>query len=213
MALKLEIHPEYSKLPESAIRAIFLGEVHYFTGKRCTKNHLSPRYASSGNCVQCIADKRGKVSINKSGKSSKRSLANHELAMKAHEAGKLIYESTDSCPAGHYQRYTSSNNCFQCSQASNEKRLKSARWRRIEKEYGLTQSEFDAMLSNQNHQCSICFSALHEKNTHIDHSHSTGKVRSLLCNKCNQAIGLLNEDTEILTSAINYLLKHKYATS
>jgi len=39
----------------------------------------------------------------------------------------------------------------------------------------------------------------------IDHCHSTKKVRGLLCNKCNQAIGLFGENEEKLNSAINYL--------
>jgi len=43
----------------------------------------------------------------------------------------------------------------------------------------------------------------------VDHCHDTGKVRDLLCMKCNFAIGYSKEDINILTNCINYLQKHK----
>jgi hypothetical protein len=39
----------------------------------------------------------------------------------------------------------------------------------------------------------------------IDHDHQTGRVRGVLCQRCNQAIGLLREDTELMKKAIHYL--------
>jgi hypothetical protein len=87
MAKKHEFHSEFSKLPATGFRARELGETLYFTGKKCLKEHLSPRYASSGNCAQCIADSRGNVEINHKGRSSKRSEKNHLLALAAHQSG------------------------------------------------------------------------------------------------------------------------------
>jgi len=44
---------------------------------------------------------------------------------------------------------------------------------------------------------------------HIDHDHVTGQVRGLLCGKCNSAIGLLQDDPEIIRAAAKYVMKHR----
>lgn len=208
MAKKHEFHPEFSKLPATGIRARELGQTLYFTGKRCSKGHLSPRYASSGNCVECIANARGKASINSSGRSSKRSDVNHAAALAAIDAGAFEYVPDASCPHGHYRRYVTTNNCIDCDIQLRAKRAEKAKWARIKKEYGLSQLDVVQMLHKQNHQCLIC--SINIKNGyHIDHCHSTGKVRGLLCQKCNQAIGLLKESETLFFKAAKYIEDHR----
>lgn len=68
--------------------------------------------------------------------------------------------------------------------------------------YGLTDDEFKAMLEKQGGLCKICVTS---KATDVDHCHATGRVRGLLCRACNNALGLLKENTETLQSAIEYL--------
>lgn len=53
-------------------------------------------------------------------------------------------------------------------------------------------------------KCKICEKELHEE-IHIDHNHTTGKVRGILCGKCNKGLGQFNDNIEFLTNAINYL--------
>lgn len=204
MAKTHEHHPVYKYLPATGVRAKELGEVYYFTGKRCTKGHLSRRYASSGNCVDCIAQARGKAEINKKGKSSKRSEENQMAAIEAINQGFTEYKSTDPCPKGHYKKYVTTNNCVECNNQQREKRKNQAKLMRIQKLYGLTLEAIQTMLFSQNNSCEICKTNI-KNGYHIDHCHKSGKVRSLLCQKCNQAIGLLDESEEKMQSAVNYI--------
>lgn len=87
---------------------------------------------------------------------------------------------------------------------------KIAERRRVER-YGVTPEIFALMKEKQNGLCAICFSVLGER-PHIDHCHSTGVVRGLLCASCNMALGLFKDDIEIMLSAIKYL-KHGISTN
>ena len=207
MAKKHEFHPEFSKFAATGIRARELGQTLYFTGKRCLKVHLSPRYASSGNCVECIANARGKVLINSRGKSSKRSAVNHAAALAAINGGALEYLSDSACPQGHYRRYVTTNNCIDCDVKNRLKRTEKVRWARVQKLYGLSELDVTRMLDKQNCQCVICSISI-KNGYHIDHCHSTGKVRGMLCQKCNQAIGLLRESESLFFKAAEYIKEH-----
>jgi len=56
--------------------------------------------------------------------------------------------------------------------------------------YGLTLEDYDKMLKDQDYRCAICrrSQSLFKYNLHVDHNHSTGKVRGLLCAGCNPRI-------------------------
>ena len=76
----------------------------------------------------------------------------------------------------------------------------------LRRNYGITQEQFDKMVSDQNGKCAICFSKpANNKTLVVDHCHTTEKVRSLLCNNCNTGLGLFKEDVSRLSSAIKYL--------
>jgi hypothetical protein len=74
----------------------------------------------------------------------------------------------------------------------------------LEKTYGLTPDQYQAMLDAQNGLCAICHEAADHK-LHVDHSHQTGKVRGLLCFRCNTALGNFRDSTLVLESAAKYL--------
>lgn len=63
------------------------------------------------------------------------------------------------------------------------------------------------MLKQQNDCCKICkkHKSLFKTHLHVDHDHSTGKIRGLLCQKCNQGIGYFYESIASLQNAIKYL--------
>lgn len=88
----------------------------------------------------------------------------------------------------------------------NKRHPDKARNKRLIKCYGISSRDFDTMAAQQSNCCAICGFCTTEptKQLVVDHNHSTNKVRALLCNPCNQGIGLLKEDIRILRSAINY---------
>lgn len=76
--------------------------------------------------------------------------------------------------------------------------------RHILSTYGLTPEQYQAMLQSQGGRCKIC-GRTEKTRLAVDHCHKTGKVRGLLCTKCNSALGLFGDNVAIFQSAINYL--------
>lgn len=80
--------------------------------------------------------------------------------------------------------------------------------------YGCTARQFDAMFAAQDGKCAICRSL--ETTTHkgrlrklsVDHDHSTGKIRALLCGACNTGLGSFEYNPNVLEAAITYLQNH-----
>lgn len=71
--------------------------------------------------------------------------------------------------------------------------------------YGITVAEYEEMRESCDNTCMICGSPPTRSRLSIDHDAETGRVRGLLCDPCNLAIGLLNHDPNVLQQAISYL--------
>lgn len=73
--------------------------------------------------------------------------------------------------------------------------------------YGITLEQYNEMLLKQNNQCAIChkYNTALQKPLFVDHDHKTGKVRGLLCTKCNFMLGAIQDSVNILKYAIKYL--------
>ena len=88
----------------------------------------------------------------------------------------------------------------------NRDKLAAKQWvRAIKRNYGLTPEDWENMLSEQGGVCAICGEVQENRSLYVDHDHETGKVRGLLCRKCNLFLGLAQDDPNILRSAANYL--------
>jgi len=75
------------------------------------------------------------------------------------------------------------------------------------KKYGISIEQRDQIIECQHGLCPICNKPLMNKSgIFVDHNHDTGKVRGVLCRKCNLAIGLLGEDVETLERGFQYLM-------
>jgi hypothetical protein len=77
----------------------------------------------------------------------------------------------------------------------------------LQRRYGITEKEFDALLEAQDYRCAICL--VHQnslpKRLNVDHNHETNKVRGLLCYDCNRNFIGNNTDPEKYRRAAEYL--------
>lgn len=84
----------------------------------------------------------------------------------------------------------------------------------LKKRYGLTLENFTAMAEAQGWKCAICgvdprqVKLSQRGLLHVDHCHKSGRVRALLCNGCNRAVGLINERPAVARALADYLEKH-----
>lgn len=72
--------------------------------------------------------------------------------------------------------------------------------------YGMTSEQFEQRLNEQDGRCAICREP--DRKWCVDHDHTTGAVRSILCYCCNIAIGNLQDSAALASAAAGYLTKH-----
>lgn len=120
------------------------------------------------------------------------------------------YKTTDR-KAGHK---TICKDCVKADPLTEDRKAKMRAYGKdyhLKSKYNMTREEHNRLLVAQNHKCAIC--GIDEKEAvkqklYVDHCHTTGKVRELLCHGCNASLGLMKESIQTLTKAIAYLDKH-----
>lgn len=131
-------------------------------------------------------------------------------------------------PLDNYYNYknTKDGKSYRCKECDNKARQKwtrdnrersslSSRSRNLKYKYGITLDDYQKLLSKQEGKCGCCGVAENTANFGVnvslsfavDHCHETGKVRGLLCNQCNRAVGMLGDTPEGVEKALNYLRK------
>ena len=108
--------------------------------------------------------------------------------------------------------------CKNCRREQQRRRIKEnpehyeAIWRRqhLKNRYGITPEDYEEMLSEQKGKCAICDrqgqSSGNKRLLDVDHCHKTGKIRGLLCNRCNQSMGKVKDDIDLLKKFLAYLI-------
>ena len=89
--------------------------------------------------------------------------------------------------------------------------------RSLKQTFGISLAQYESMFDAQKGLCAICKNPETAKNNYdkvtrrlaVDHCHTSGKIRALLCSACNTAIGLMNDDTARIQAAIEYLKSHQ----
>ena len=91
--------------------------------------------------------------------------------------------------------------------AGNMERVRATnRKAKLKQNYGLTPDEVAALKEAQGHACALC---LEVKPLNVDHSHSLGKVRGMLCTSCNTSLGKFKHDPALLRAAADYIEAHR----
>jgi len=73
-----------------------------------------------------------------------------------------------------------------------------------------TETDYNLMLTEQKDSCVLCSTTTNQngRKLDVDHDHTTGKIRGLLCNRCNFAIGIIKEDANTAYNLYLYLKEH-----
>jgi hypothetical protein len=82
------------------------------------------------------------------------------------------------------------------------------------KTHGITPAEFVQRAKEQHNKCKIClvdltFDAIKDNRAVMDHCHSTGEKRGVLCYACNLGLGKFKDSVDALSRAVNYLKEYK----
>jgi protein-arginine kinase activator protein McsA len=90
-----------------------------------------------------------------------------------------------------------------------KEKIRRIRWK--EAGIDITFEQYQEMLKEQNSCCAVCGTNVNQfnKGMCVDHNHTTGKVRGLLCTDCNRGIGSLKDNKELLQKALDYLNKYE----
>jgi len=99
-----------------------------------------------------------------------------------------LQERCRDCQKGHYQ--------------TNDGPIKNRAFQ-LKRKYDLTLESYDKMFLEQEGKCLICKRC--DERLVVDHCHTTGKVRGLLCSGCNRGLGFFNDRAENLQKAAEYL--------
>lgn len=141
--------------------------------------------------------------------------------------GSTTYFTGKPCPKGHVdERATGSGSCRECSRGKGNAR-KTTRYHtdpayrekvnadsfrnRILRQYGLTLEDYDSLMASTGGNCTSCGKQMEmsgpasSTRAVVDHCHTTGKVRGMICNGCNRGIGYFGDDPKLLRLAAEYL--------
>ena len=131
--------------------------------------------------------------------------------------GLKTYFTGKPCQYGHIsERYSICGSCLTCRSLKYDtsypipfnKRRNSI----LKTKFGITLDQYNDMLKEQNYRCMVCNQVETRRGNKggirslaVDHCHTSGKIRGLLCGNCNVALGLLNEDRDRIYKLLEYI--------
>jgi len=127
------------------------------------------------------------------------------------QCGVLLNDSNSvwSAPKSSWGERRRYNSCHECHVKQHRARKAD---NNFQKNYGINSDDYYKMNIAQNGLCAIC-RRMCNKHTRlsVDHDHKNGQVRGLLCHRCNTAIGMLEDNEDIIWNLLEYLKKHTWS--
>lgn len=207
----------------------------YFAGIPCKNGHVSDRRMSDNRCVQCLKDTRARAPIEHKKNRQKRNKRWLESTKEIRQERAIEWQKTNKekvCSrcnvikdilefSPNIRQMTGLHStCKSCYNKSREvpRRifLQTQRGKTYNRNaqlkclYGITLDDFNDMLKDQDGKCAICRTDVPggPGAFAVDHNHATGKVRGLLCAKCNRNLGVV-ENVEFNRAANKYLEQYE----
>lgn len=86
---------------------------------------------------------------------------------------------------------------------------RTAKNKQMHARYGITLDDFENQLKEQNYTCVMCKTEITgTRQAHMDHCHTTGKIRQILCRNCNYGLGFFRDNIEVMQAGIEYIKRH-----
>ena len=136
----------------------------------------------------------------------------NEIVHRRHTCKKCRYPDKRVWEKEHYRKNKEKIKERVNRRKSTEEGMNALKSSYLKHEYGITLKEYYETLNKQNGVCAICFGKellSGKKYMAVDHNHSTGKVRGILCNRCNSGLGFFKDDIKLFYSAIKYIESDK----
>ena len=120
-----------------------------------------------------------------------KSISLRTARQRAKFVGQSHYQGKPCQRCGTSERFVANKTCIRCQRFSHR--------------YHMADNEIEELISSEG--CVICKRSVDSFELCVDHSHASGKVRGMLCRRCNNVLGMFNDDVNLFERAISYLIQ------
>ena len=164
-----------------------------YKGKPCAKGHTL-RWISTRGCVECLRE-RGKRSDVRAKKNAQSLAKYHRGEKKRHPVNPEVNRKAS--------REWNQRNVEICRERARRRTSETNFRVMLKHKYGLTYEQYSAMVIAQVCRCFICENPM--RSPQVDHCHTIGNIRGLLCRRCNTGLGMFKDNPDIMGAAIRYV--------
>ena len=187
---------------------------------RCYKEKPEVEFIRYGEihktCNSCDRDRVTRYNRHKEGIYTPKEILSKRRELSFANGNFICCRCGEEKPLDNFQNDKTGRSKFKKVGFCNQCRSLTEKFSKIKRYHNLSKEDFLEILQEQNGKCKICNAEMETFNQGdnkantlcIDHDHYTGKFRGFICNNCNRAIGLFDDNKNIVLSAYKYLLAH-----